>query len=217
MNKNKIFDWQNILEKSNEFHNSKPFPFGFIKNVIHKKMYEKLCQTFPKEDEKWHHVTDWSRASIKRYFNSKQKNAHAIDVENKLLSEEWNKFHHYLFSKECIDNFSSYTGLELTGLRQFAFINNHKGHFNMPHNHFGESQNGKESYQATFLMYFTKGWIDDVGGTYVCKNEDEESIIFEPRDLDNSMIGFAETPVSWHGSRYITRDAIRHSIQFTLY
>ena len=217
MNENEIFDWQKILTKSNEFQNSKPFPYGFVKNVLNEEMYEKLCEGFPTEDEKWHHVKDWSRSSVKRYFDPKQESAHAVDKENTSLSKEWNDFHHYLFSDECIKKFSEYTGLSLSGLRQFAFINNHKGHFNMPHIHFGESQSGDQSYQVTFLMYFTKGWNNEVGGTYVSENEDESSIIFEPKDLDNSMIGFAETPVSWHGSRYITKNAIRHSIQFTFY
>lgn len=76
------------------------------------------------------------------------------------------------------------------------FINNHKGHYNMPHYHFEDSQKEDEHYQVTFLIYLTKGWINDVGGTYVCKNEDETSIIFEPKNLDNSMMGFAETPIS---------------------
>jgi hypothetical protein len=214
---NKILNWKNILKKAHEFQNSKPFPYGYIENIINEEMYDKLCQTFPVENEIWHQVTDWSRSSIKRYFGDEQKNSLALDVENKSLSEEWNKLHHYLFSNECITKFSEYTGLKLSGLRQFAFINNHKGHYNMPHYHFEDSQKGDEHYQVTFLIYLTKGWINDVGGTYVCKNEDETSIIFEPKNLDNSMMGFAETPISWHGSKYITRDAIRHSIQFTYF
>ena len=40
--------------------------------------------------------------------------------------------------------------------------------------------------------------------------------IFEPSDLDNSWMCFSETPNSWHGSRYMTHDVSRPSIQFTM-
>jgi len=217
MNDNSIFNWKNILEKSNEFQNVKPFPYGYIKDVLNDKLFEKLYQTFPKEDEKWHRVKDWARTASKRYFSDEQKNALSKDIKNESLSEEWNKFYHYLFSDECMKKFSEYIGISLSGIRHFAFINNHRGDFNMPHNHFGESQKGEHRYKVTFLMYFTKGWTEGNGGTYVSENEDEDSIIFEPQHLDNSMIGFVETPISWHGSRVITKNMVRHSIQFTYF
>jgi len=217
MNEERILNWENILKKSPEFQNAKPFPYGYIKNTLDENLYEKLCQTFPKEDEKWHRVKDWTRTASKRYFGDEQKNSHVTDTKNKSLSIEWNKFFQYLISDECVNKFSEYTGVKLLGLRQFAFVNNHKGDFNMPHCHSEEGQIMKSSYKVTFLIYFTKGWTEGVGGTYVSENEDETSIIFEPQHLDNSMMGFVETPVSWHGSRFITKDMIRHSIQFTYF
>ena len=41
--------------------------------------------------------------------------------------------------------------------------------------------------------------------------------LFEPYNLDNSFVCFAETPKSFHGSRYQTHDKPRPSIQFTLF
>ena len=72
-------------------------------------------------------------------------------------------------------------------------------------------------YKFTTLIYFAKDWpIGAPGGTYISEGEDESTIVFEPTDLDNSWICFAETPNSWHGSRYMTHEASRPSIQFTM-
>mgnify|MGYP006147535259 FL=1 len=216
MNEN-IFNWKTVLNQSSKFQNTKPFPYGYIKNVLNEELYKKLVETFPKEDEKWHRVKDWSRTASKRYFSNEQKNAHVIKGKNDSLSKEWNTFYEYLFSDDYIKNISEYIGIKLSGFKHFAFINNHKGDFNMPHYHFEDSQKGENAYKVTFLIYFSKGWSKGNGGTYVSENDDEDSIIFEPQDLDNSMMGFLETPISWHGSRVITKEQIRHSIQMTFF
>ena len=68
------------------------------------------------------------------------------------------------------------------------------------------------------MAYFSKNWEKGKpGGTYVASEEDESTIVFEPYNLDNSMVCFAETPRSYHGSRYITHDIPRPSIQFTFF
>ena len=98
-----------------------------------------------------------------------------------------------------------------------SFIKNGKGDFNSPHTHHPDVSPAQYEYKITILAYFAKGWKKgEPGGTYISENEDESSIIFEPSDLDNTWICFAETPQSWHGSRYIEKDVIRNSIQFTL-
>ena len=217
-NSKKIFNWENIFKNTETFQNNKPFPFGFVEEVLDRTFYEKLFHSFPQEDDKWHNVTDFSRSAKKRWFGLNKNSSIAVDDEDPNLSKEWNEFHHYLFSREVIENISAHTGIKLTGLRQFGFISTHMGDFSMPHFHWEGSQKGKESYKVTFLMYFSKGFKKgDAGGTYVCANEDESSIIFEPYNLDNSMVGFAETAISWHGSRYMTKDLVRHSIQFTFF
>ena len=87
----------------------------------------------------------------------------------------------------------------------------------MPHTHHPTEKKEDYGYNLTLLVYFAKGWKNgNPGGTYLASEEDEESIIFEPYDLDNSCVIFVESPHSWHGSRYMTQDAIRRSVQFTL-
>lgn len=212
-----IINWQNVLANSNSFQNNKPFPYGFVEDVFEKKFYDKLYQTYPKEDEYWYVPKDWSRSSLKRFFG-KDEFGVFVDDEDPNLSKEWNDFHHYINTKEFVENMTKYTGIKLKGVRHFGFIKNRKGDFNMPHRHYGESQNNIAGYDLTILMYFAKDWKKgDPGGTYVCANEDEASIIFEPYNLDNSMMCFKETPYSWHGSRYMTKDVIRPSIQFTMF
>lgn len=211
-----MFNWNNILANSQTFKNNKPFPYGFIEEVLERDFYEKLRKTFPKEDDRWYIPQDMTRSAKKRYFGKDDWGV-AVDSDDPSLSKEWNDFHHYLFSKDFIEKMSAYSGIKLTKLRHFIFIINGKGDFNMPHHHFGESQNNMGGYKMTCLMYLAKDWNKgDPGGTYICANEDESSIIFEPHNLDNTMVLFKETPISWHGSRYITKDVKRPSIQFTL-
>ena len=83
------------------------------------------------------------------------------------------------------------------------------------HNHYWSEEDYE--YKFTVLIYFAKDWIKgSPGGTYICESEDESTIVFEPTDLDNSWICFAETPNSWHGSRYMTHEIPRPSIQFAM-
>lgn len=216
MNSSAIFNWKRILSNPENIKKEKPFSFGFIKKPLFETFYDRLQSTYPQPDDKWYVPKDMSRSAQKRLFGNDEK-VHCFDHEDPTLSKEWNEFRHYLFTNEFINKMSELTGIKLTALRHFIFIFNKKGDFNMPHTHHMHVSPENYAYKVTVLMYFAKGWkIGDAGGTYVCENEDESSIIFEPDDLDNSMIWFVETPISWHGSRYITKDVTRPSIQFTL-
>jgi len=211
-----IFNWEQILNNSENIKKEKPFPFGFVKKPFFNEFYEKLVATYPKVDNKWYIPTDMSRSAQKRLFGNDVKKS-CFDHEDPTLSKEWNEFRHALFTNEFVEKMSQLTGVKLSGMRHFIFILNKKGDFNMPHAHHTSVPPEQYEYKVTILMYFAKGWKKgDPGGTYICKNEDESSIIFEPDDPDNSMIWFTETPISWHGSRYITKDVMRPSIQFTL-
>ena len=71
--------------------------------------------------------------------------------------------------------------------------------------------------EHSFDTFFGKGWKKgQPGGTYISSEEDESTIVFEPYNMDNTWMCFAETPKSFHGSRYQTHDTPRPSIQFTL-
>ena len=214
-----MINWENVFRNSDTFKNNKPFPFGFVENFFHEDFYNELYNTYPEVDEDWFVPTAFDRTAKKRWFgaadpNSEQK---SDDLEDHSLSKAWNEFFHYIHSKEFLGNMSKYSGIELTGFTHFGFIVNEKGSFNMSHTHHANEQKKDYAYNLTILAYFTKGWKHgEPGGTYIASDEDESSIIFEPYNLDNTCVIFAETPRSFHGSRYMTQDAQRKSIQFTL-
>jgi len=215
----KIINWDNVLSKSDIFKNNKPFPFGFIENVFEPNFYKMLYETYPKVDSQWYKPTDFTRSATKRGFGNHIASGNGdkfIECQkDKNLSPAWNELFQYLFTDEFIQNMSKYTGIELTKLRHFAFHYNEKGDFNAPHTH---HENEDYTYKVTVLAYFAKGWNDgDPGGTYIASEEDESTIVFEPYNLDNSLVCFAETPKSWHGSRYQIHDKPRPSIQFTIF
>ena len=55
-----------------------------------------------------------------------------------------------------------------------------------------------------------------VNGSLFANGDGRDSIFFEPYDLDNTMICFEETPHSWHGTRYITKDVVRQAVSTCL-
>lgn len=215
-----IVNWENVFSNSHSFKTSNPTKFGFVENFFNSDFYEKLYQTFPREDDgAWYKLTgDYSRSALRRNFNNIKPGDPINDDDDPLLSYEWNLFKKYMNSKEFSENFSKYTGISVSSPQQYAFNILHKGDFTLPHNHFQESQGfSTNSYKLTFLIYFTKGWSHgEPGGTYIASDEDESSIIFEPYNLDNSMICFGESPNAWHGTRYITKDVKRQAIMVTM-
>ena len=215
-----MINWENVSRNSDIFKNNKPFQYGFVENFLHENFYNELYNTYPKIDENWYVPTDASRSAKKRRFggaDDPSSDQRSVEQEDPSLGGAWNQFFHYLHSKEFLGYMSKYSGIALTGLPDFAFIVNEKGSFNMPHVHHPTEHKKDYSYNLTVLVYFAKGWKHgDPGGTYLASDEDESSIFFEPYNLDNTCVIFAETPGSFHGSRYMTQDAKRQSIQFTL-
>lgn len=218
---NQIINWENVFANSETFRNNKPFPFGFVENVFEPNFYNMLYESYPKVDSSWHHPTDFTRSSTKRGFGNHKvgtNDAFPPDQEDKELSKAWNEFFHYFYTDEFMNNMSKYTGIELTKLRHFGFFYNQKGDFNMPHAHHQGVDQKDYEYKVTVLAYFAKGWTaGQPGGTYISSEEDESTIVFEPYNLDNTWVCFAETEKSFHGSRYQTHDTPRPSIQFTLF
>lgn len=214
-----IINWDNVFLQSETFQKNKPFQYTFVKNFLNKEFYDVLYSSYPEDDDSWIIPKDFGRSAKKRWFGEADPNSDkcSLDVEDSSLNESWNKFFHYIHSKEFLQNMSRFSNFEINKLKHFAFIKNGKGSFNMPHTHHPTEKKEDYGYNLTLLVYFAKGWKKgDPGGTYLASEEDEESIIFEPYDLDNSCVIFAESSHSWHGSRYMTQDAIRRSIQFTL-
>ena len=216
----KIINWENVFANSETFKNNKPFPFGFVENVFEPDFYNMLYETYPKVDSNWYKPTHFDRSATKRGFGNhlaSKGDKYPPDQEDAKLSKAWNEFFHYFYTDEFMNNMSKYTGIELTKLCHFDFIYNQKGDFNMPHTHHENVEPKDYVYKVTFLAYFVKGWKSgQPGGTYVSSEEDESTIVFEPYNMDNTWMCFAETPKSFHGSRYQTHDTPRPSIQFTL-
>ena len=216
----KIINWDNVFVNSETFKNNKPFPFGFVENIFESDFYNMLYETYPKVDSNWYRPTGFGRSATKRGFGNHfaaKGDKFPLDQEDKKLSKAWNEFFHYLHTDEFMNNISKYTGIKLTKLCHFVFIYNQKGDFNMPHTHHENLDPKDYVYKVTILAYFAKGWKrGQPGGTYISSEEDESTIVFEPYNLDNTWICFAEAPNSFHGSRYQTHDTSRSSIQFTL-
>lgn len=211
-NVDQIINWESFYKNSDTFKNNKPFRFAFVEEVFNRDFYEKLYQTYPKYDESWTNYQDYSRSSRNKEFGDP---ALCSDKDNPALSKEWNELFRYLASEEFIKNLSKFTGMDLKKSIRAGFINSHKGDFSLPHVDGYLNPDGSMNVRFSILAYFNKGWQKgEPGGTYICENEDESSLIFEPHNLDNSLMCFEQMPNAWHGSRYITKDVRRQA--FTL-
>jgi len=211
---NEKFDpiiWENIEKESENFHSRKPFKFLFAENVFTPEFYNKLYDTYPEIDEKWDDSKAWSKKQFVRgWFNIHYGNV-VDDVEDPNLSKEWNKLFSYFHSKEFIEKIKAITRVDVNKLKTFRFVNYRKGGFQVPHIH----NDGTRT--IIMFFYFSKNWKEgDAGGTYVSSEEDEKTIIFEPYNLDNSMVILHDGPYSAHGVRRITKDVERRAIQIYL-
>lgn len=203
-----IFNWENVLSHSDKFKNQKPFRYVFIENLFKKKFYEKLYESFPPIDDSWLEVTTFGRYHHGRTWGIGNDDSAPLPGDDPRYPEEWNKLKRYCESKECIDNVRKLTGLDVNKLRFFNLINMIKGGFQLPHEHaLGDDL-------AICMMYFNKNWEEgDPGGTYVSSELDEKSILFEPYNLDNSMVIFQDGPTSFHGARRIVKNVERRALQ----
>jgi len=202
---NSIINWNNVFANSDEFKNNKPFRFGFVEEFLNRDFYEKLYQTYPKVDDSWN---KGEGAGYRKSSKSKMIiNPNGEDLSSTLnLDENWLKFIEYFKSNEFLEGISKYSGINITKTENCNFIVQAKGDFQLPH----VDVDGDYTNSLQMLVYFSKDWQKgDPGGTYICTEEDESSIIFEPYNLDNSFVLFEETPHSWHGTRYITKEVIR--------
>ena len=117
----------------------------------------------------------------------------------------------YISTKEFIENFQKFSGLNISNCKYAGFTAYKKGGFHTPHIH----NNGPNC--LIMLFYFNKNWPKgEGGGTYVATEEDESTLIFEPSNLDNTMMVFEDGPKSAHGVRYITKDIVRQGFQLEL-
>lgn len=209
-----IIDWENFQSYSSKFKKNKPFRFGYIENFFVEDFYEKLRRTYPTIDDTWqlkNSVAGYQYAKT-FWYNTKNKEMEITGYENDpTVTSEWKKLLQYVSTKEFIDNFREYSGLDVTNCKYAGFTAYKKGGFHTPHIH----NNGQNCLIA--MSYFNKDWPKgEGGGTYMATEEDESTLIFEPSNLDNTMMVFEDGPKAAHGVRYITKDVVRQGFQFEL-
>jgi hypothetical protein len=206
-----IINWDAFKKNSDIFKKNKPCKWVFIENVFHQDFYDKLYNTYPQWDKTWDNPSDYARSSQQKMIGIPYD---YVDKENPEFSKEWNKLIRYTATEEFRKNLSDFTGWDIQKTEYMSFMNSHKGDFSLPHLDGFKDCNGNTTFRLQMMFYFCKGWQKgDPGGTYVSDGEDESKIIFEPYNLDNSMMCFDVTsPDAWHGSRYIIKDVRRQAL-----
>lgn len=205
-----IINWDNFFAQSENFKNTKPFSYAFIEEVFVRDFYDKLYEGYPSLDE-FSDGSTFSKLQLRKDWGDATKFDIVLPGPDKTLNAEWNKLKRYFESEEFLDNISKFSGVHVNKLRHFNFNSYRKGGFNSPHKH------GLSSNVLIGMFYFCKDWPDgEAGGTYVASERDESSILFEPYNLDNSMIILQEGPNSYHGCRQISVDRERRATQFYL-
>ena len=208
-----IINWENLLQKSNDFKNNKPFKFGFVEQFFNKNFYNKLYESYPKIDDSWSIISTPSKYQLAKFWN--RSNTSELEIltneKDESVGKEWNELKQYAMTDEFIKKFEEFSGLQNLKCKYFCFMAYKQGGFQLPHIHnFGPST-------LTLMIYLSKGWEKgDPGGTYMSTDIDESTIIFEPYDLDNTMALFQDASNAAHGARYITKNVIRQAIQITL-
>jgi len=209
--KNKIINWEKVFSYSDSFKNNSPCKWQFIEEFFDKEFYEKLYETFPKDDDTWELISTWDKNSLRKLWSDDTDGSDPSDIVDPNFSESWNEFHHYLFSDEFIQNIQKFSNIPVGRLKHFSMKISREGDYQSPHIHnVGPST-------LIFMIYFTKNWKKgDPGGTYVTPEEDESKIIFEADNLDNTAVVFQDGPHSGHGVRPLKEGVERHAIQIYL-
>ena len=206
-----IVNWNNFFKQSEEFKNKIPFKFGYIEDFFQKDFYDKLYESFPKIDETWEKTDSMHKTCYSKFF---QNSGHGKSIEkgdDPLFSQAWNRLKRYAETEEWIENFKKFSDVPVNKLKALSTISMIQGGFQLPHFHnVGPST-------LVIMLYFTKNWKKgEPGGTYIATEEDESTIIFEPYNLDNSIVIFQDGPKAIHGTRYIASDVVRNAFQMRL-
>jgi len=202
-----IINWDNVELKSKTFKNNTPFKFAFIEEFINREFYEKLYQTYPTIDNTWSLRSDFSKHQYAKHWCT-EKNSICYPGDDLNFSSYWNKFKTYCESDEFINNLQTFSGISNLKFKHIVFTSYKQGGFQLPHIHnVGPST-------IIMMVYFSKNWKKgSPGGTFMATEENEDSIIFEPYNLDNTTALFQDSSKSSHGVRYISENVTRQGIQ----
>tara|TARA_B100000029_G_scaffold511964_1_gene607340 strand:+ start:1045 stop:1773 length:729 start_codon:yes stop_codon:yes gene_type:complete len=207
-----LVNWEKVFDQSEKFKKQEPFNFGYVENFLEKEFYEKLYENYPKIDDSWLESFHINKYMFVKTWSDVDEKGIIGEGDDPSFNEDWNKLKRYVQSEEFIENFRKFSGVPVTKLKEFKLIAYKKGGFQMPHIH---HEGGNT---LIFTVFFAKNWEKgDPGATYMCTDvDDDESIIFEPYNLDNTMEVFQDGPKAAHGVRYITKDVVRQGLLFTL-
>jgi len=207
----KIINWENVFKQSKNFQSCTPFKFAYIEGFFQEDFYEKLYASYPKFDDSWEHVTTFDKNHLSKKWANTSEYGVVTDGDDVSLSNEWNLLKRYASTKEFSENFQKFTNVLVAKLKHFHYIGMTQGGFQLPHFH--------DVGPSTLIMmaYFSKGWKKgEPGATYVASDVDESSILFEPYNLDNTMVIFQDANNAIHGARYLEKDVERRALQITL-
>ena len=209
-----IINSENFFNQSENFKKNKPFKFAFIEDFVSQEFYNKLYNSYPSFDKSWEDGSTMNKNQlVKNWGGNKKINVDGEKDPN--FSQEWNEFKLFCESDEFISYIRKFSGVPVNKLKSFQFLYYRKGGFQMTHIH-----NAGPS-TLILMFYLTKGWQKgDPGGTYISTDADDipskDNIIFEPYNLDNSLVIFHDGPNAAHGVRQITKDVTRLGVQIYL-
>ncbi len=127
-----IVNWERVFNESNNFKNRSPTKWAFVEEFLDKDFYEKLFETYPKFDDSWALEDSYDKISYRKFWK-RDENRDIITEYNEEFSKPWNDFMGYAWSEEFINKLVEFSGVKVTNLRQFCFMNIGKNGFQLPH------------------------------------------------------------------------------------
>ena len=118
-NDDNIINWDNVFSYSKMFQNNSPCKWAFIEEFFDRDFYEKLYESFPKEDL-MERVSAVDKDSLRTLWGDDGDGSEPTDSKDSRFSDSWNKFHHYLFSEDFIKNMQKFSGIPVGRLRHFS-------------------------------------------------------------------------------------------------
>ena len=187
-----------ILEKKqlfqNQYQNARPFKHVCIENFLDLEVAESLLTDFPPFD----------REKARNEFG--EIGGKAVNTNLRVISPNYEKFYHYIFSAEFLKNMSELTGIpDLIGDPAMFGGGTHEnchGQELDPHVDFNYVSGGEAHRRVNLLIYLNKDWQPDWGGAIEIHSNprEPETNEIQPYHLVfNRAVVFETNEYSWHG------------------
>ena len=204
----------NLVNRKDEFLNSKPFPYLQLKNFLQKDFFDDFQNTNEKTKSKEAGISFDTDVEHKKWIS---KNSELSSVTKKIIDE--------LSSDLWTNNLKNLTGISdlfCTTVGNTDLANYHEmkpGGLLAPHvDHSSEPETGYP-HVLNIVVYLTKEWNTSWGGGTDLLNSNGSEIITKVPYLPNSAVIFLHTPFSFHGVSRIDEKAkfVRKSIYIDYY